>query len=426
MTTTTMNVMAMTTIPCTHFALRLPHPQTMCTDKNLHQQDVAEARFKEIQAAYQVLSDPSERAWYVSCWLVFAEMRRDNDLNRIAYRYDRHRESILRGWDPTASQFDGINLWEFFVSDCYDAFNDGERGFYTVYRKVFDTLAVEEEKYDEDKKRKANQLPSFGNSKSTYAQVSAFYNFWLNFSSSKSFAWKDQYRTMDAENRQIRRLMEKENKKERDKAKRAFVDLVRKFTEFVKKKDKRVIGHLKKQQEERAEKEKLRAEQLKLHQEEHLRNKEILRQAANEHMDSINWKDIDIEALGIDKKSAAQLIGGDRSSKSRARGEDGQDEGDQQEEEEEEEEEEVPEHYCVACKKRFKSDKQWQNHEKSKKHRDAVAALRAELVLDEEIEQFLHDTDLTEEANVNINVEGGDDANTNNDGNVQPEPTAVL
>lgn len=36
------------------------------TDKNLHQQEVAEETFKQIRSAYEVLSDPNERAWYVT------------------------------------------------------------------------------------------------------------------------------------------------------------------------------------------------------------------------------------------------------------------------------------------------------------------------------------------------------------------------
>lgn len=36
------------------------------TDKNLDNPEEADLRFKEIQNAYGVLSDPNERAWYVS------------------------------------------------------------------------------------------------------------------------------------------------------------------------------------------------------------------------------------------------------------------------------------------------------------------------------------------------------------------------
>ncbi|KAL0357362.1 UNVERIFIED_CONTAM: DNAJ protein JJJ1 [Sesamum calycinum] len=39
-------------------------------------------------------------------------------------------------------------------------------------------------------------------------------------------------------------------------------------------------------------------------------------------------------------------------------------------------EEKKQEFYCVACSKKFKSDKQWKNHEQSKKHKEKVAELR--------------------------------------------------
>ena len=40
--------------------------------------------------------------------------------------------------------------------------------------------------------------------------------------------------------------------------------------------------------------------------------------------------------------------------------------------EEEVEERENEELYCVLCKKKFKSDKQWKNHEQSKQHKERV------------------------------------------------------
>lgn len=101
------------------------------------------------------------------------------------------------GGDPTDGSFEGLNVWEYFNSDCYDDFDDSEEGFYTVYRKVFDTLAAEEEKFDEDHKTKAADIPSFGKKNSDAKEVNAFYNFWLRFSSQKSFSWKDVYRTSD-------------------------------------------------------------------------------------------------------------------------------------------------------------------------------------------------------------------------------------
>jgi DnaJ homolog subfamily A member 5 len=101
------------------------------------------------------------------------------------------------GGDPTEGSFEGLNVWEYFNSDCYEKFDDSETGFYTVYRRVFDTLAAEEEKFDEEHKVKAADLPTFGKKDSEEKEVNAFYNFWLHFVSQKSFSWKDLYRTSD-------------------------------------------------------------------------------------------------------------------------------------------------------------------------------------------------------------------------------------
>lgn len=39
----------------------------------------------------------------------------------------------------------------------------------------------------------------------------------------------------------------------------------------------------------------------------------------------------------------------------------------------------VNEFYCIACEKRFKSEKALSNHEKSKKHKENLAMIRAEM-----------------------------------------------
>ena len=53
-----------------------PHTFTVHADKNAHRLDEAQERFKEVQNAYEILSDKHERAWY-----------------------DGHREQILRSGD---------------------------------------------------------------------------------------------------------------------------------------------------------------------------------------------------------------------------------------------------------------------------------------------------------------------------------------
>ena len=49
---------------------------TLHTDKNAHRLDEAQERFKEVQNAYEILSDKHERAWY-----------------------DSHRDQILKSGD---------------------------------------------------------------------------------------------------------------------------------------------------------------------------------------------------------------------------------------------------------------------------------------------------------------------------------------
>ena len=70
-------------------------------------------------------------------------------------------------------------------------------------------------------------LPSFGTSQSSIDDVKTFYASWLNFVTCLSFAWMDKYDVNEAPNRYVRRLIEKDNQKERDKAKKSYVDLVR-------------------------------------------------------------------------------------------------------------------------------------------------------------------------------------------------------
>lgn len=68
----------------------------------------------------------------------------------------------------------------------------------------------------------------FGDSRTEFIPIiKEFYDRFCNFSTLKSYRWHDKYRLSDAPDRRIRRLMEKENKKLRDVAKREFNDCVR-------------------------------------------------------------------------------------------------------------------------------------------------------------------------------------------------------
>jgi hypothetical protein len=54
-----------------------------------------------------------------------------------------------------------------------------------------------------------------------------------------------------------------------------------------------------------------------------------------------------------------------------------------------ESEEDVEEHYCVVCEKRFRSAGQLANHERSKKHLEALAELRQLLEEEEQDADWL-------------------------------------
>ena len=75
-------------------------------------------------------------------------------------------------------------------------------------------MSAEEYAYlDEDER----DFPSFGKSDSDYEKiVYKFYAFWMDFHTSRSFAWLDKYDHRQAPDRRTLRAMEKENEKLRE------------------------------------------------------------------------------------------------------------------------------------------------------------------------------------------------------------------
>ena len=189
-------------------------------DKNLHRPDEATARFRDIQAAYSVLSDPTERAWY-----------------------DSHRDAIL-GADEDG-ELSLVNVYSFFTSSAFAGFDDSPRGFYSVFRVAFESIAREERQYAADGYSGTHAtFPSFGDSGASSTICSAFYAFWGTYVSRMSFSWADKYAALDAPTRDERRAMERENKRLRDAARRERGEAIRALAEFVKRRDKRYIAHI--------------------------------------------------------------------------------------------------------------------------------------------------------------------------------------
>jgi DnaJ family protein A protein 5 len=187
-------------------------------DRNYGNVEEATQLFIGIQAAYEVLSDPQERAWY-----------------------DSHREQILGGggdhYDGGATEThpvsvttsEGVLEWFSLFTTTKLSYDDNARSnFYVVLGEAFKKLADEEIVAAEWANKDAVYFPDFGNSKSTHEDwVKQFYAAWGGFRTQKSFSWCDIYRYQDAPDRRVKRIMEKENKKARDSAIREFNETVR-------------------------------------------------------------------------------------------------------------------------------------------------------------------------------------------------------
>ncbi|KAI9005922.1 hypothetical protein BC832DRAFT_620814 [Gaertneriomyces semiglobifer] len=308
-------------------------------DKNPHRIEEATDLFSQIQEAYEVLSDDQERAWY-----------------------DSHRESILRGDDPSAQGgYEGNaaymdittvdTLMKFYSGSAYNGFGDSGKGFFAVYRDLFRRLEEEEEEsvrmdgesLEDDLDVLLAQRADFGGPDDAYEGLPRdFYNKFLNFASVKSFRWLDKYRLSEAPDRRIRRLMEKDNKKARETARREFNDAVRSLAHFVRKRDPRYKS-FKEDEEKNAESRKAQERQRRED-----KRKENRAKCAEEYV-APEWAQVAEE-----EQTVMEIA------------------------------EEIEELYCIACEKGFRSEKQFENHEKSKKHIRNVEILREELLAEEE------------------------------------------
>ena len=303
-------------------------------DKNPDNVEESTRLFREVQQAYEVLSDPQERAWY-----------------------DRHRDVILAGGEEEYVE-DSLDLMQYLSTMAFSGYGDDENGFYTVYAMVFRTIDEEEQPYWEDDDD--CPAPPFGDSKSDYADVvGPFYAYWLGYCTKKSFVWVEKYDTRQAPNRPTRRAMEAENKKARDAARKQRNELVHTLVDWVRRRDRRVKVHAQAARE-REEERRRRAEELKNEQRrERMRELDEFQEAEWSSMATLEDQLASVEA-GV----MAEF--GDKDDEC-----DGDSDIDIQD---------VPS--CVACEKVFASAAALLNHQRSKKHRENVALLRAQLEAD--------------------------------------------
>lgn len=298
-------------------------------DRNFGDEENATKTFAEVQAAYEVLSDPQERAWY-----------------------DSHESSILRGDDPNGESAPTYQNVRMTTADDLARmvrkfnsnveFTDAPSGFFGFVRETFEQLATEEDAAGQWEDVDVREYPTFGHKDDEHDDVvKQFYNAWSNFSTVKSFAWRDKYRLSDAPDRRIRRLMEKENSAARQDGIREFNEAVRVLVAFVRKRDPRYTPNT----QSEADRQKA------------LRDAAATQRARARAENEAKMKDNGVPEWATFRE-AEEL----------------------EESEEEEEEQEIFE--CVACNKEFKSEKQYEAHEKSKKHQKAVSALQRKMKKD--------------------------------------------
>ena len=301
-------------------------------DRNYDNVENATKLFAEIQSAYEVLSDPQERAWY-----------------------DSHRDVLLRGDQggvPGAEEF-SYNIRMTTAEEvlkltlkfnCRLDMTDRPSGFYGGLREFFEKLANEEEIACQWENLDPVDYPGFGHMDDDYENVvRPFYAAWTGFATRKSYSWKDHYRLSEAPDRRIRRLMEKENLKLREEARQEFNDAVRSLIVFVRKRDRRFQLN-----------QKSEAERLKILKEGAAAQAARSRAARRARLEDLDRASIPAWARS---KAVDELEGGFSSS----------------------EESEEHEFECVVCNKTFKSEAQFQAHEKSKKHWKMLKQLQRDM-----------------------------------------------
>lgn len=293
--------------------------------------------FTEVQAAYEVLADPQERSWY-----------------------DTHREDILYGEDAVGEDYcyntkltsaEDINKIIMQFSPKM-AFTDAPTGFFGGLGDLFGQLAREEALACRWDGYEAVDYPSFGSKNDNHETIRPFYTIWTNFATKKSFAWKDKYRLSEAADRRVRRLMEKENQRIREQALREYNDAVRSLVAFVKKRDPRYRS---------------------ISQSDAERQKALRDAAATQAARSRAANAAKIQSSGVAEWSKAfEAATDDEIASDESTAEDEQDDV----------------FDCMVCNKTFKSQNQFEAHERSKKHVKALKQLRRSMKQDDDL---LHD-----------------------------------
>ncbi|KAJ5288461.1 Heat shock protein DnaJ [Penicillium angulare] len=293
-------------------------------DRNYGNVEEATQKFAEIQTAYEVLADPQERAWYDSHSDAFLGTGGGSEGAPHSYNVRMTTaDEVLKVFSQFSPRME---------------FSDSPTGFFGGLREQFTKLALEERQACQWEGLDEVDYPSFGGRNDHFETVvRPFYNAWAGFSTRKSFAWRDTYRYSEAPDRRVRRLMEKENRRLRDEGTREFNDAVRSLVAFVKKRDPRYQANA----------------QNEAQRQETLRQSAAAQAARSRAMNQAKLREHVVPEWARSEEPTV--------------------------EEEESSESEVENFECVVCNKTFKSQNQFEAHERSKKHLKAFKQLCREM-----------------------------------------------
>ena len=417
------------TIKKSHRKAALKHHPDKNVNKSEEEREASEHEFKLIQAAYECLSDPVERKWYDEHRDMILRGhglhgRDDDGGDGSSFLYDVVPFQYAGCYDG----YDDDDPESFYsvYTEVFEEIFEGEREGYISEGNI-DTENMANTHLSE---------VEFGDSTSDWEDILAFYNTWEGFTSVLSFAWVDVYHLHDikeAPSRRIRRLMEDDNKKKRKVAKKERVEEVCALVRFVKRRDPRVKAQREKTLREQVIKENNKLKEAAQRKREHAAAREEWRVEAERNMAEQEAEDLSAGRVRLADFDDGYDYGGKRGRKKKGKkkgkknrdrdsspddhhdsiitdtddndvvnvdcdndgktsnAEDEEDETNVEDDlcndlnnvdiaasddisssEESSEEEEPDSWRCEGCRKDFKSVKQFENHERSKKHKEML------------------------------------------------------
>ncbi|CAD2109294.1 DnaJ protein, putative [Plasmodium vinckei] len=329
--------------------------------------------FRKIQESYECLIDEKRRKWY-----------------------DVNRNKIIRGREEEEKEGDGtysysnykvnINIWGYFNNNCFSGYDDNcEKGFYNVYRKLFEDIIKEENeelnkinKINKNNKENPINAPSFGNSQTCGKSIDEFYEYWSNFSTVKKFDFFNEYlKSYEFENRHTRRNLKKESEKKSIKERKNYNENIRSLVQHLKQYDTRYLNRVvqiveekRKKNEEKENKKKQQLLERKLLFEQTKKKWEEEQAAYYDEEDLSDHNQHKREFSFESSQNNYESSGNEHSKRdSNLKRTDNIDDGEYQNDSNSEHSIKQNIIYrCEVCKKNFKTMKHYNSHEKSKKH----------------------------------------------------------